>query len=451
MVKQQEILGHPTGLWTLAATELWERMSYYGLRGILVLYLVQQATAEAMGWGSYPKELLENNALNILGWYMMAAYITPILGGWLADRYLGERICIMIGGIMMAAGKFIMAIPFIYSGGMSHFLLILGLCVLALGNGLFKPNISALVGKLYDKNDVRRDAAFTLFYMGINVGALMGFILIGWIAKAYGYHMAFIIAGIGMLIGSLIQGLLGQKTLGDLGNQAYQKYTQTTEVISQKLTSTEKSHIWAIVMISAFAMIFFMIYEQIAGSFMLFTQNNTDLEVMGFSIPPAWILSVNPAFIILLSPIMSYFLAKDFMKSINITHKYAFGFFILCLAFIVAAIAALPLEAYPDFKVSILWPCAAFILITIAELCISPVGLATVASLSPVRLAGLMMGMLFFFLGIGNKLSAELGKFIVNNGQGYFDGFMITACICLGVSGLILMIKPCFNRLINAV
>ena len=219
----KQIWGHPTALYVLALTELWERLSYYGLRGILVLYLTHDITANAMGWGSFSQKMLEYNALNILGWYMMAAYITPVLGGWLADRYLGERKCIFIGGLMMAIGKFVIAVPFMMLGEFSQEVLWLGLAILALGNGLFKPNISALVGKLYEQNDIRRDSAFTLFYMGINIGAFFGFILIGWVAAHYNYHTAFIIAGIGMLIGSLIQGFFGKKTLGDLGSTPQHK------------------------------------------------------------------------------------------------------------------------------------------------------------------------------------------------------------------------------------
>jgi POT family proton-dependent oligopeptide transporter len=438
---------HPTALYVLAMTELWERLSYYGLRGILVLYLTHNITAQAMGWEHLSENMLNNNALDILGWYMMAAYITPVLGGWIADRYWGERHCIFVGGMMMAIGKFIMALPFVVVGTLSVEIMWFGLAILALGNGLFKPNISALVGKLYEQNDIRRDSAFTLFYMGINVGAFFGFILMGWIAVHYSYHTAFVIAGIGMLIGSLIQGIFGKKTLGDLGNTPQHKLFDIENAVKQKITRTEKSHILSIFIISIFAMLFFSIYEQIAGSFMLFTKNNTELMVGNFTIPPAWLLSVNPAFIIIFAPFMSILFTKDFMKTIDIGHKYAFAYFVLFLAFSVAAIAALPIETDIHHRVHILWPTAVFILITIAELCISPVGLSTISGLSPIRLAGLMMGMFFFFLGIGNKLSTEIGKLIVGNGQGYFNGFMVTAIVCLCISILILCVRPYWNGL----
>ncbi|MFT6071761.1 MAG: POT family proton-dependent oligopeptide transporter [Alphaproteobacteria bacterium] len=447
---QKEIFSHPVGLFVLAATELWERLSYYGLRGILVLYLVHTATIDAMGWGDLSNNMLNNNALNILGWYMMAAYITPIFGGWLADNYLGERNCIFIGGLMMAIGKFIMAIPFIWVGDMAQSILWLGLGVLALGNGLFKPNISSLLGKLYEKNDVRRDAAFTLFYMGINVGAFLGFVVIGWVAAYYNYHTAFIIAGVGMVIGTLIQSIFGKSTLGDLGNEPQNKIVQADKANKNNLSISEKMNVGAIIIISIFAMLFFSIYEQIAGSFMLFTQNNTDLVIGGFSIPPAWVLSVNPAFIIIFAPFTSILLAKNFMKKIDITHKYAFGYGVLCFAFVIASLAALPIDEDPTYKVNIIWPCITFILITIAELCISPVGLSTISNLSPTRLAGLMMGVFFFFLGIGNKLSTELGKFIVGNGQGYSTGFMTTALICLVIGLVIMIFRRYFQALIHA-
>lgn len=441
---------HPTALYILAMTELWERLSYYGLRGILVLYLTHAMTAQAMGWENMSQTMLNNNALDILGWYMMTAYITPVLGGWIADRYWGERQCIFLGGMMMAVGKFIMAIPFALAGSFSVDILWFGLAILALGNGLFKPNISSLVGKLYEQNDLRRDSAFTLFYMGINIGAFLGFIVMGWVGVHYSYHTAFIVAGIGMLIGSLIQGIFGQKTLGDLGNVPQHKLFNLQNAVKQKITKTEKSHILSILIISIFAMLFFSIYEQIAGSFMLFTKNNTELMIGDFSIPPAWLLSVNPAFIIILAPVLSVLFTKNFMKTVDIGYKYAFAYFVLFLAFSLAAFAAMPIEQDIEYRVHIIWPTIVFILITIAELCISPVGLSNVSELSPARLAGLMMGMFFFFLGIGNKLSTEIGKLIIGDGQGYYNGFLATAVVCLGISVIILCVRPFWNRLMSA-
>ena len=338
----KQFFGHPVALYILAMTELWERLSYYGLRGILVLYLTHSVTAKAMGWGDYSENMLSTNALDILGWYMMTAYITPVVGGWLADRYLGERRCIFIGGLMMAIGKFIMALPFIWLGSFVQETLWLGLGILALGNGLFKPNISSLLGRLYDQNDIRRDSAFTLFYMGINIGAFFGFIVIGWIAATYNYHTAFIIAGIGMLIGSMIQGVFGQKTLGNLGNEPQHKLFILENAVKQKLNKSEKSRILAVFIISIFAMLFFAVYEQISGSFMLFAENNTDLNIAGFIIPPAWLLSVNPAFIIIFSPVMSVLFSKDYMKKIDIGYKYAFGYFVLFIAFVMKPIFSKP-------------------------------------------------------------------------------------------------------------
>lgn len=449
-MQKKEFFGHPTALYILAATELWERLSYYGLKGILILYLTHTATATAMGWDSLSEKMLNNNALDILGWYMMTAYITPLLGGFLADKYLGQRKCIYIGGFLMAIGKFILAIPFMMLGNMSQVILWLGLGVLALGNGLFKPNISALVGKLYEQNDLRRDSAFTLFYMVINLGAFLGYIAIGWIAIHYNYHIAFIAAGIGMLIGLTIQFVFGQKTLGTIGEKPANTFASLDTAVKQKLNKVEKSHVLAILIISTFAMLFFIVYEQIAGSFLLFTRNNTDLTIGSFSIPPTWLLSVNPAFIIMFAPIMSFLLSKNFMKKVDVGYKYAFGYFILFIAFMLAAIAALPIEEDLNYRVHILWPAAVFILITTAELCISPVGLSLVSRLSPARLTGLMMGMFFFFLGIGNKLSTELGKLIVGNGQGYYDGFVATALVCLVISIFMLILRPYLNRLMNA-
>ncbi len=445
----KHLFGHPTGLYVLAITELWERLSYYGLRGILILYLTNSLTAQAMGWDNFSQTMLNNNALDILGWYMMFAYVTPILGGWLADRYLGERHCIVIGGLMMAIGKFIMAIPFIWLGSLTQEALWLGLAILVLGNGLFKPNISALVGKLYAHNDIKRDSAFTLFYMGINVGAFLGFLVISYVAVIYNYQIAFIVAGVGMLIGLAIQFFWGQKTLGDLGRKPHHALFNLDNAVKQKITFSEKSHLFAIMFISIFAMLFFAVYEQISGAFLLFAQNNTDLMIGNFAIPPTWLLSVNPAFIIFLAPIMSFLLAKESMKKIDIGYKYAFGYCMLFVGFCIAAVASLPITENVDYRVHILWPIISLIFITIAELCISPVGLSMVSKISPVRFIGLMLGVFFFCLGIGNKLSTELGKLIVGNGQGYSDGFFATAFVCFIVAIVLLCLRPYLNHLIN--
>ncbi len=448
-MQKKYLWGHPIALYILALTELWERLSYYGLRGILILYLTDSTTAKAMGWDDFSENMLNNNALDILGWYMMSAYLTPVFGGWVADRYLGERKCIFIGGFMMAIGKFMLAIPFIWLGTMAQGMLWLSLAILALGNGLFKPNISSLVGKLYEQNDIRRDSAFTLFYMGINIGAFFGFIMMGWVAVHYNYHTAFIIAGIGMVLGSLIQFFFGQKGLGDLGSNPQNKLFNLDIAATQKLSLFEKSNIVAIFIISLLAMLFFSVYEQISGSFLLFVQNNTELTIGNFIIPPSWLLSVNPAFIIIFAPIVSWVLSKNCMKNIDIGHKYAFGYCVLFIAFITAAVASLPIEESHDYRVHILWPIMVFILITLAELCISPVGLSTVSGLSPNRLAGLMMGVFFFFLGIGNKLSTEIGKLIINDGHGYFYGFIVTACVCLVISICIMLLRPYLNHLMR--
>lgn len=206
----RELFGHPAGLYLLFSTELWERFSYYAMRALLVLYLTDTVTSGGLGWS-------QGEALQLYGIFTGLVFITPIFGGALADNWLGARRAILIGGLIMAAGQFVLAVPPAMSGLDAEMLLYVGLGLLVIGNGLFKPNISTMVGGLYPQGDHRRDGAFTIFYMGINIGALISGIVAGSMAEGYGWNAGFLVAGIGMLLAVAIQLIFAPRHLGDLG------------------------------------------------------------------------------------------------------------------------------------------------------------------------------------------------------------------------------------------
>lgn len=445
MTSSRQIFGHPAGLFVLFTTEMWERLSYYGMRGIFVLYLTQVFVAAAMGWSSLSPAELESNALEYLGWYLMCVYLTPVIGGYLADQYLGQRRAIMIGGFLMMIGKFCLAVPFGWIVGFEKLFLILGLVLSVLGNGFFKPNISSLVGDLYDKKDTRRDSAFTIFYMGINLGALLGFLLIGYIGEKHDYQWAFFATGVGMGIGLLIQYFYAPRYLGTIGIVP-KKLTQNQENILKisDITPAERSKMLAILIFSALSMIFWAGFEQTSGAFMLFAKNNTDLVILGYEIPASWLQSVNPLFIFLFAPVASSIWLKMGERQPSAPMKYSIGFILLGIAFLFPAFGALALDDNPEVKVHILWLTMAFIFMTFAELCISPVGLSLVTKLSPVRYVGFMMGIWFLFAGLGNKISAEIGQFMTVTG--YWQSFISTAIFSFIVAGLIIVLR---NYILN--
>ena len=433
MNKQAEIFGHPKGLFVLFGTEMWERMSHYGMRGIFVLYLTSAMAVGTFGWSSMSETQITANALSFLGTFMFMVYVTPVIGGWLADNVLGQRKAIIIGALLMASGQFALGTPHYYIPGYEKVFLYLGLALLIIGNGFFKPNISTLVGDLYQPGDHRRDQAFTIFYMGINIGSVMGFLIVGTIGEKIDYQLGFVAAGIGMLLSLIIQLVFADKYLGELGNKPSAKLAMANNDAKKvPLTREEKDRIKAILMLSFFTVVFYMGFEQAAGAMTLFAKNHTDLTVWGWEMPASWLQVVNPIFVVLLAPVMAK-LWMDLGKNDPSTpKKFSMGMVFLGLGFICMVGAAMQIG--DGSKAAIWWLVVMYILHTIGELCLSPIGLSMVTKLSPVRYVSFMMGMWFFFSAMGNYLAAVAGMIVGEAGPLLTFAGVAVFCLAAGLA-----------------
>jgi POT family proton-dependent oligopeptide transporter len=429
--KAGEFLGHPKGLFLLFGTEMWERFGYYGMRAILVLYLVAMAQDGGFGWSNA-------DALSLYGTFTMAVYLTPLFGGWLADNVLGQRKAIIIGGVLMAAGHFTMGIPHSIVSGMEESVFYVGLTLLCIGNGLFKPNISTMVGDLYQEGDKRRDGAFTIFYMGINLGGALGPLVAGYVAAVVNWQAGFIAAGVGMVISVVMQLILSNKYLGDIGVVPSAKLSQQQSASGQKepLTKVEKDRIKVIFTMSVFSIIFWMGFEQAGGLMNLFANDYTDRMLMGFEIPASWFQSLNSIFIIIFAPIVAMIWLKLDQKEPNSPVKFAIGLVFLALGFFTMMLA-LATEGGNGgaLQISMMWLVLFYLFHTLGELCLSPIGLSMVSKLAPLRLASLLMGIWFLCTAIANKIAGFVGSFLgegeaaMENAMGIFIGLGVTAMI----------------------
>ncbi len=421
--QQGTLWGHPKGLFLLFSTELWERFSYYGMRALLVLYLTAQTTAGGLGW-------TEADALKLYGIYTGLVYITPLIGGWLADTFLGQRRAIIFGAIMMAAGQFTLALPHAMFSGFVDQVFYVGLALLIAGNGMFKPNISTMVGDLYEQGDHRRDGAFTIFYMGINLGALLAGFVAGAAAAKWGWQAGFVAAGIGMLISLLIQALLSQRYLGDIGRVPAAQRAAAQRSAAQKapLTKQEVDRIKVILVMGLFTIIFWAGFEQAGGLMNLYTQNYTDRMLGGFEVPTAWFQSLNPFFIITLAPLVAAIWVKLGKREPSSPVKFAMGLLFLAVGFLFMIGAVLQQGGDETVKTSMFWLVGAFLFHTLGELCLSPIGLSMVTKLAPLRLASLMMGAWFGFVALANYAAGMIGSYVGESGaMSIFGGIAITA------------------------
>ncbi|KAF7775361.1 proton-dependent oligopeptide transporter, POT family [Pseudoalteromonas citrea] len=429
--KAGEFLGHPKGLFLLFGTEMWERFGYYGMRAILVLYLVAMTKDGGFGWSNA-------DALSLYGTFTMAVYLTPLFGGWLADNVLGQRKAIIIGGILMALGHFIMGIPHSAVAGMQENVFYLGLALLCLGNGLFKPNISTMVGDLYNEGDKRRDGAFTIFYMGINIGGALGPLVAGYVAAVVNWQAGFIAAGVGMVISVIMQMLLSKKYLGDIGVVPAAKLSQAQSATGTKepLTRIEKDRIKVIFTMSVFSIIFWMGFEQAGGLMNLFANDYTDRMLMGFEIPASWFQSLNSLFIIIFAPLVAMIWLKLDKREPNSPVKFAMALVFLALGFLTMMLALITEgSGEGSLQISMMWLVLFYLFHTLGELCLSPIGLSMVSKLAPLRLASLLMGIWFLCTAIANKIAGFVGSFLgegqeaMNNAMSIFIGLGATALI----------------------
>ncbi|MCT6745163.1 peptide MFS transporter [Riemerella anatipestifer] len=449
--------GHPAGLYLLFFTEMWERFSYYGMRAILIYYLTK--TYLQGGLSIDPAQ-----ASLIYGYFTGFIYFTPLIGGWLADKFLGQRLSITIGGVLMMLGQFtLFAIN-------THFGLYIGLLLLIIGNGFFKPNISVLVGNLYEEGDERRDSAFSIFYMGINLGALIAPLVIGVLTDdifakkdaageimSYGYKYGFLAAGLGMLLGQVLFNTLAQKYLGNIGKKPKKQIEveKEVEVIKEEiengdeLKKVEKQRVSVIFILFLFAVFFWAGFEQAGSSIALYTDNyidrNVNIPFIGnYTIPASWFQSVNPFFIVALAPLFAMFWSSKLGKKLSTPVKMGLGMVILGIGFwfMLGAVSERGGDiADPTIKASLWWLVMTYFVHTVGELCLSPVGLSVVTKLAPVRLASVLMAVWLLSSSVANFLGGYIAAYVEKMGAGqvftYISGFVI-ACGLL----LLLLSKP---------
>jgi POT family proton-dependent oligopeptide transporter len=451
--KEKTFLGHPRGLSTLFFTEMWERFSYYGGRAMLVLYMVAAVTGDNPGFGM---TAMEAGALYAL--YVSIVYMTNLPGGWIADRFIGARKAVLYGGVLIAIGNFVIA------AGMGFGGFVTGLGFISIGTGLLKPNVSTMVGSLYEQGDARRDSAFQIFYMGINLGALLAPLVAGYFGERVDWNLGFMVVGIGMVLG-LIQYGLGFKHLGDAGKyipssdpQEVQKQRKSLRgaliglvvavvilillhqtgiyeitVISLSnivgiifivlpivyfaslfskgdFTEQERNRVIAIIVLYLAATLFWSAFEQAGSTLTLFADRHTDNRIFGLEFPVTWWQSVNAWWIIALTPVFAWLwiYMKKTNRELSIPMKFAIGLLLVGIGFLILVPAAMKIEQ-TEARVGITWLLSLYFIHTVGELFLSPVGLSAMTKLAPQRIVGQMMGIWFLGAATGNYIGGRIG------------------------------------------
>jgi POT family proton-dependent oligopeptide transporter len=428
-VDEAQWAGHPRGLATLFFTEMWERFSYYGMRAFLILYMTAPATAGGLG-------LPDKDAASIYGTYTGSVWGAAIFGGLVADRLLGAYRSVLIGGAIIALGHLVLVfkeITFFY----------LGLSLIVIGTGLLKPNASTLVGGLYKDDDIRRDAGFSVFYMGINLGAFMGPFIAGYLAQRVDWHLGFGCAAVGMALG-LVQYVMGKKHLQpaiDRIEARPKPKAADATTPSGGLTPGEWKRIGAIVVFFVFASIFWGAYEQAASTLSLFGDRYTRHEIFGVSFPSSWFQTVQPISVIILAPIFAWLWLRLGRHEPSSPTKFALGLVFVGLSFLMLVPAASLAQSGEGVRVSPWWLIAALFVTEFGELCVSPVGLSLVTKLSPVRLVGLMMGVWFLSNSAGNKLAGWSAGFFSTVPLTQIFGTVAAVTMAAGVV-MVLLVRP---------
>ena len=493
--------GHPRGLSTLFFTEFWERFSYYGMRAILILFMTAPIAAGGLGFGTAKAGV-------VYGTYTSLVWFASLPGGWLADRFLGQRRAALYGGIVIMLGHILLAMPTIPS-------FYLGLACVVVGTGLLKPNVSTMVGQLYGQEDARRDAGFSIFYMGINLGAFVSPLVCGWLAQSgqfegilrgigirpeSSWHWGFGAAAVGMFFG-ILQYLNGWKHLGEAGMSPVVPEDPAEQVRNRRRlqfgvfgtiglivaigalgraglihlspegvgnafgigllvvtvllwagllgtkswTQAERKRLLTILCLFIASCVFWSVYEQAGSTLNLFADRSTDNRLFGFGFPPSWFQAVPAIFIVLLAPVFAWLWVRLGKRDPSSPTKFVFGLVFVGLGFAVLVPAA-TLSA-SGVKVSPLWLTLTYFLHTIGELCLSPVGLSATTRLAPARVAGLMMGVWFLSLSIGNYLGGRVAGvyelFSLPTLFGVVGGFAIAAGVVLALA-----VRP-INRMLT--
>lgn len=480
--------GHPRGLTTLFLTEMWERFSYYGMRALLMLFMVKTAAEGGLGFDT-------KHAATIYGTYTMSVYLLTILGGFIADNFIGARRAVLWGGAIIACGHFSMAI-----GSTETFFA--GLVLIAAGTGLLKPNISTMVGSLYHPSDVRRDAGFSIFYMGINLGAFLSPLVTGYLAQsagwknqlaswgmnpAHSWHWGFAAAGIGMTIGLVVYvlqhdrlahignvppreadgsrpwGKLGLVVLGSLALIAAMRASDEHPAIVYAIFALQiaavlffafrpdrdSQRLAAILVFFIAAEVFWAIFEQAGSTVSLFADRLTRNEVFGREFPSSWWQSANPIWVILLAPVFAFLWIRLGDRQPSSPVKFTLGLLFVGLSFVLMIPAA---KLTAEGKVGPLWLVGLFFLQTVGEMLLSPVGLSTMTKLAPQRLVGLVMGIWFLAAALGNKLAGVLaGEFKSENPAGLVSFFWHQALWVGAATLALLALVPWVKKLMGGV
>ncbi|MBI1838633.1 MAG: peptide MFS transporter [Flavobacteriia bacterium] len=463
------LFGHPKGLYLLFFTELWERFSYYGMRAILILYMTKL-------WIENGLNIPESSATLIYGFFTGFVYFTPILGGWVADKFLGQRNAITIGGITMFLGQLTL-----FSVN-THVGLAIGLILLIVGNGFFKPNISTLVGRLYKDGDNRKDSAFSIFYMGINMGALIAPFVVailcnGWFATkgvdeqgkeiilSYGYKYGFLAAAIGMAIGQILFNLLSKKYLLEIGTKPSKESklpkTETVNGTQQNiakvpLTNIEKQRITVIFILTFFVIFFWAGFEQAGSSMTLYTDKYIDRTLFGTTISTELFQSVNPLFIVLLAPFFAWFWNSKYGSKLTTPVKMSLGMILLGIGFLFMLFATTGVitEGAGDHEVvrqkaALIWLVMTYFFHTIGELCLSPVGLSMITKLAPAKLASMLMGVWMLSTFVANIMGGFIAAFVEKLGAATIFGTIAIFVISLGL--LMLLVTKRLSKMMHGV
>jgi POT family proton-dependent oligopeptide transporter len=399
-IEEKQWFGHPRGLATCFFTEMWERFSYYGMRALLILYMVAPVDKGGLAFST-------EKGASIYGWYTMGVYAMSVPGGWVADKLLGLYRSVLLGGIIIACGHFMMAYPSLPT-------FYAGLISIVIGTGLLKPNVSGIVGTLYSKEDVRRDAGFSIFYMGINLGAFIAPLICGPLGQRVNWHYGFGAAGVGMTLG-IIQYIAGKKHIAPgLARHAKEEVDERAAEAaagkSSSFTPQEWRRISVIGILFIFSMLFWGAFEQAGSSLNLFADRLTRLNFLSLNFPSSTFQSVQPLFVIIFSPIFALLWLRLGKHEPSSPTKFAFGLFFVGLSFLLLVPGAAIAQSQ-GIKVSPMWLVGVYFLQTCGELCLSPVGLSMVTKLAPPRIVGLMLGVFFLSISFGNKLGGYCAGF----------------------------------------
>lgn len=468
-VPQKGFFGNPKGLFTLFFTEFWERFSYYGMRAILIFYMYDSVANGGLG-------IDKTTAASIMAVYGSLVYMSGIIGGWVSDRLLGTSRTVFYGGILIMLGHIVLALP----AGITALFISMGLIVI--GTGFLKPNVSNIVGDLYSKTDNRRDAGFSIFYMGINAGAFLAPLVVGKVSDSAGYHAGFALAAVGMFAGLVVFILTKKKNLGQAGTyvlnplegEERKRFFKIATVVvialavlgtiaaltglltidrftlmvtflgilipiayftfmlrSPKITDDERSRLFAYIPLFIAAAVFWAIQEQ--GSYVLsiFADERTDLSFLGFEIQPAFFQSLNPLFIIVLAPVFASFWVRLGDRQPTTMQKFSFGLIFAGLSFIVMMLPGLLFGT--DTIVSPLWLALSFFLVVMGELLLSPVGLSATTKLAPAAFSAQTMSLWFLTNATGQAVNAQIVKYYGKETEVAYFGITGVVAIALGL------------------